>query len=71
MKKSYVQRIGFGVTPYAVVIWKKDDEAKSKTICYDEQALQDALAKQAVPNSFYSQFEPHVYMTEQESELIA
>lgn len=71
MKQNYVERMGFGVTPYAIIIWKKDDDAKSKSICYDKQALQDALAKHEVPNSFYSQFEPKVYYTAQESELIA
>ena len=63
--------LGFGVTPYAIVIWKKGDEAKSKTICYNKQELQKALALQDVRNGFYSQFEPKVYYTAQESELIA
>lgn len=63
--------LGFGVTPYAVIIWRDGDEAKSKTICYDELEVEDALTMHADPQSFYNKFEPKVYYPEQRKEMIA
>lgn len=63
--------LGFGVTPFAVIIWRDGDEAKSKTICYDELEVQVALAMHTDPNGFYHKFQPNVYYTASESEMIA
>lgn len=53
--------LGFGVKPYAVIIWRKGDENKSKTICFDECELQTALAMHINPNGFYHRYEPKIY----------
>lgn len=71
MNQTFVERLGFDVTPYAVIIWRDGDEAKSKTICYDELEVQVALAMHADPKGFYHQYEPRVYYTAQTEELIA
>jgi len=63
--------LGFGVTPYAVIIWRDGDEAKSKTICFDELELQVALAMHDNPKGFYHQYEPKVYYPAQRKEMIA
>ncbi|MFJ7665576.1 hypothetical protein ACIQXI_00625 [Lysinibacillus sp. NPDC097195] len=63
--------LGFGATPYAVIIWRDGDEAKSKTICFDEIELQEGLAMHDNPNGFYHKFEPKVYYPEQRKEMIA
>ncbi|MFJ7663933.1 hypothetical protein ACIQXW_16305 [Lysinibacillus sp. NPDC097162] len=63
--------LGFGVKPYAIVIWRDGDEAKSKTICFDELDLQVALAMHADAKGFYHQYEPKVYYAIQRENLIA
>lgn len=63
--------LGFGVTPYAVIIWRDGDEAKSKTICFDEYELQVAMAMHDNPKGFYHHYEPKVYYPAQREEMIA
>lgn len=63
--------LGFGATPYAVIVWRDGDEAKSKTICFDEIELQEGLAMHDNPNGFYHKFEPKVYYPELRKGMIA
>lgn len=49
MCNTYVQHVGFTTSPFAIVIWKKPEQAMQlacKTICYDEDEVQNALARQ-------------------------
>ncbi|MFY0521409.1 hypothetical protein ACOMCU_26870 [Lysinibacillus sp. UGB7] len=72
MNQAFVERLGYGVTPYAVIIWHKDDEAKHRTICNDEQDIQIMLERHQTNGDFYSQYdEPKVYYPVQERGLIA
>jgi len=63
--------LGFGVKPYAVIIWRNGDENKSKTICFDERELQVALAMHVNPNGFYHRYEPKIYYSAQRENKIA
>lgn len=64
--------LGFGVTPYAIIIWHKDDQAQHRTICGDEQDIQIMLERHKTEGDFYSQYDAaKVYYPVQESELIA
>lgn len=63
--------LGFGVTPYAVIIWREGDEAKSKTICNDDKDIERMLERHKDPNDFYHKYELKVYYTAQKEELIA
>ncbi|UED81059.1 hypothetical protein FH508_0003985 [Lysinibacillus sp. CD3-6] len=64
--------IGFGVIPYAIIIWRKDDQAEHRTFCDDEQAIQDMLERHQTDGDFYSRFDAAtVYYPEQRKEMIA
>lgn len=53
--------IGFnGPTPYAIIIWN----GKCKTICYDKQELEKALARHNTPGDYYNTLEPSIYIVE-------
>lgn len=59
--------IGFnGVKPHAIILWYKGEQATSKTICYDEQELQQALARHNTPGDFYNTLEPSIHLMEVE-----
>lgn len=63
MKPTY---IGFnGLQPHAIIIWKRDGQQVSKTICYDEQELEEALARHIDGQDYYHQFKPSVHMMEE------
>ncbi len=71
MNQAFVERLGYGVTPYAVIIWRDGDEAKSKTICNDEEDIRIMLDRHKESNDFYHKYEPKVYYTAQREEMIA
>lgn len=49
--------LGFTTQPYAIVVWNFKQN-QSKTICYSEADLQDALARYHTPGDLYFQV-PH------------
>ncbi|MFJ6210569.1 hypothetical protein [Lysinibacillus sp. NPDC092081] len=63
--------LGYGVTPYAVIIWRDGDEAKYRTICNDDEDIERMLDRHKEPSDFYHKYEPRVYYTAQKEELIA
>ncbi|KFL44575.1 hypothetical protein CH76_01860 [Lysinibacillus sp. BF-4] len=60
MHSTYVQCVGFTTSPFAIVIWKMPDmQLVCKTICYDEDEVQNALARQH--QGFFKQLTPTVH----------
>nr|DAM00137.1 MAG TPA: hypothetical protein [Caudoviricetes sp.] len=49
--------IGFGpLTAKAFIFWKKDDDFIGKTVCYNDQDIQDMLDKFNTPGGLYGDF---------------
>lgn len=62
MCNTYVQCVGFTTSPFAIVIWKKPEQAMQlvcKTICYDEDEVQNALDRQN--QGYFKQLTPTVH----------
>lgn len=47
--------------PYAVIMWVKGEEPIAKTICYNQDDVNRALARHADKCDWYSQFTPMVH----------
>ena len=63
MRSTYVQRVGVTTTPFAIVIWKMPDmQLACKTICYDENEVQNTLSRQH--QGFFKQLVPTVHYVE-------
>ena len=64
--------LGFGVIPYAIIIWHMDGQAEHRTICGDEQDIQDMLERHQTEGDFYSRYDAaKVYYPAQREEMIA
>lgn len=64
--------IGFGpTTAKAVIFWLKDGDIVSKTVCYNEQDLQDMFEKHSAPGSLYSTFENYEVHFIKKGEVVA
>lgn len=62
MSNTYTQYIGFTTSPFAVVMWAKKEQEMQlvcKTVCYDEDDVQNALARQQ--QGMFKQLTPTVY----------
>ncbi|WP_150284331.1 hypothetical protein [Rummeliibacillus sp. TYF-LIM-RU47] len=53
--------IGFNQIPYALIFWLNEDcDMVNKTVCYDEQDVQDMLAKHKAPVGLYSEYSDYI-----------
>jgi len=53
-----IEYIGFdGQAPFSVIIWQRNGENVSKTICYSKEDELDAISRFYVPDDFYSTFD--------------
>ena len=64
--------LGFDITPYAVIIWYKGEEAHHRTFCSDEQEIQLMLERHQTEGDFYSQYDvAKVFYTVPRERIIA
>lgn len=53
--------IGFNQPPHAIIFWlNEESEMASKTVCYNEQDVQDMLAKHNAPAGLYSEYSDYI-----------
>lgn len=63
MAKKYVQTVGYGgPVPLAIIFWYAGDQAKCKTICYDEQDVMEMYQRHTTPGDFYSMLRPSIQL---------
>lgn len=48
--------IGFEEEPFSQILWEKDGEFQSRTVCYSKEDELRALARLHDPSDFYSQY---------------
>ena len=63
--------IGFNEKPYSVIMWHKNGQAASKTVCFTIQDEVKALSRFYDSNDFYSKYEKAVvYRGEDSFEVV-
>lgn len=59
------------ITPYAVIKWFVDGEARYRTICYDDTELVAAIQRRNTPGDFYYRMPYQIVMHTPEPDLVA
>ena len=69
MISKYVQVLPVDES-YCVIIWKRDNQSVSKTVCYSPREYEDAVVRFHTPGDFYNGYDGfYIEYNEERSEI--
>ncbi|MFS0784754.1 hypothetical protein [Bacillus sp. 1P06AnD] len=69
MSKGTIQQLGFnGPLPYCIIVWSRDGQNLSKTICYSPADKELALGRFSDQQDYYSTYDT-AYVIDQQDKI--
>ena len=66
-----VNLLGFnGQSPHSIILWQKNGEDKSKTVCYSAEDEQAAIERFYTPTDFYNSYDTGIVVYDKTHLLI-
>lgn len=64
-----IQLIGFKEQPFSQILWEKDGEFQSRTVCYSKEDELRALARLHDPSDFYSHYDKAIVVRNENNQF--